>query len=129
MNRLLLAALAASGILAPVPSIAAPQDYRFELVGPPTAVNGKSIVELRLVHVPDKKPVTGAVVFETKADMGPAGMPTMTAPTKMLPEAPPGVYRVEVQPDMAGGWAITIAAKVQGESETVRGSVTVNLTK
>lgn len=105
------------------------QDYRFELVGTPTMSNGKSIVQLRIVHVQHQKPVTGAVVFEIKADMGPAGMPTMTAPVRLLPETVPGVYRLEVQPDMAGAWAITAAAKVQGEAETVRGSVTTNLAK
>lgn len=30
---------------------------------------------------------------------------------------------------MAGGWILTLAAKVQGQAETVRGSVTVKLAK
>ena len=104
-------------------------DYRFELAGKPQpGRGGKSIVPVRLVHLPDNKPVTDAVVFESKADMGPAGMPTMTAPIKAL--APQGgVYRFEVEPGMAGAWAITLAAKVQGEAETVRGSVTADLVK
>jgi YtkA-like len=129
MTRQLCAAIAALGIVAAPLVYAAPQDYRFELSGVPTAAAGKSIVQLRLVHVPDKKPVTGAVVFEVKADMGPDGMPTMAAPAKALPETTPGVYRVAVQPDMAGNYAITVAAKVQGETETVRGSVTARLKK
>ena len=129
MNKQLCAAIAALGIIAAPALHAAPRDYRFEMIGTPAAANGKSIVQLRLVHVPDKKPVTGAVVFETKADMGPDGMPTMTAPAKVLPETTPGVYRIEVQPDMAGNWAISVAAKVQGETETVRGSITAKLTK
>ena len=121
--------IAAAGIIAASTVHAAPQDYRFEMIGTPAASGGKSIVLLRLVHVPDKKPVTGAVVFESKADMGPDGMQTMTAPARVLPETTPGVYRVEVQPDMAGNYAISVAAKVQGETETVRGSVTAKLTK
>ena len=129
MNKQLRAVIAALGIIAAPVLHAAPQDYRFEMIGTPAAANGKSIVQLRLVHVPDKKPVTGAVVFETKADMGPDGMPTMTSPSKVLPETTPGVYRIEVQPDMAGNWAISVAAKVQGETETVRGSITAKLTK
>jgi hypothetical protein len=128
-KQLCAAAIAALGIVAAPLVYAAPQDYRFELSGQPMAAAGKSIVQLRLVHVPDKKPVTGAVVFEVKADMGPDGMPTMAAPAKALPETTPGVYRVEVQPDMAGNYAITVAAKVQGETETVRGSVTARLKK
>ena len=129
MNKQLCAAIAALGIIAAPALYAAPKYYRFEMIGTPAAANGKSVVQLRLVHVPDKKPVTGAVVFESKADMGPDGMPTMTAPANVLPETTPGVYRVEVQPDMAGNYAISVAAKVQGEPETVRGSVTVKLTK
>ena len=129
MNKQLRAVIAAVGIIAAAAVHAAPQDYRFEMIGTPAASGGKSIVQLRLMHVPDKKPVAGAVVFETKADMGPDGMPTMTASAKALPETTPGVYRVEVQPDMAGNWAISVAAKVQGETGTVRGSVTAKLTK
>ena len=113
MNKQLCALIAALGIIAAPALHAAPRDYRFEMIGTPAAANGKSIVQLRLVHVPDKKPVTGAVVFETRADMGPDGMPTMMAPAKVLPEITPGVYRIEVQPDMAGNHAITVAARVQ----------------
>ena len=53
----------------------------------------------------------------------------MTAPAKLLPETTPGIYRVEIQPDMAGNWGISLAAKVQSEAETVRGSVTAKLVK
>jgi len=112
------------------PARAAAQDYRFELAGKPQQeAGGKDVVPVRLVHVPDSKPVTDAVVFESKADMGPAGMPTMTAPVKPLPTTQPGVYRFEVEPGMAGAWAITLAAKMQGEAGTVRGSVTTDLAK
>jgi YtkA-like len=121
---------AGSGWVGSSPAHAAPQDYRFELAGKPQPTgNGKEIVPVRLVHVPDNKPVTDAVVFESKADMGPAGMPTMTAPVKPLPATQPGVYQFEVEPGMAGAWAITLAAKVQGETGTVRGSVTTDLAK
>ncbi len=119
----------AYGSLASKPAFAAAKDYRFELVGKPQqAPGGKSMVSVRLVHVPDGKPVTDAVLFETKADMGPMGMPTMTAPIKAAP-LQNGAYRFEVEPGMAGTWAITLAAKVQGEAETVHGSVNADLAK
>lgn len=124
------AALACGLTLAAVQAQAKSADYRFELAGKPQpAPGGKSIVPVRLVHLPDAKPVSDAVVFETKADMGPMGMPTMTAPIKAVSHAQGGVYRFEVEPGMAGAWAITLAAKVQGEAETVRGSVTADLVK
>ena len=108
---------------------AAAGDYRFELAGNPEAAGGKSIVAVRLTHVPDNKPVPGAVIIQTRADMAPDGMKEMTAPVKALPPKEPGVYLFEVEPGMAGGWMLSLAAKVQGEAETVRGSVTVKLAK
>ncbi|MBN9563508.1 MAG: FixH family protein [Alphaproteobacteria bacterium] len=108
---------------------AAAKDYHFELVGKPTASSGKETVRVRLLHVPDNKPVRGAVVFESRADMGPQGMPTMTSPIKAIPQASPDVYVFEVEPGMTGTWAITLAAKVQGEAETVRGTLNVDLVK
>ncbi len=123
-------ALALSLAFAPtVPAVAAAQDYRFELAGKPQpGRGGKSVVAIRLVHVADNKPVPDAVVFESKADMGPAGMATMTAPVKQMP-VQGGVYRFEVEPSMTGPWALNLAAKVQGETETIRGSVTAELVK
>jgi hypothetical protein len=105
------------------------QDYRFELAGKPEMSGGKDIVRVRLVHVSDGKPVPGAVIFESRADMGPAGMPTMTGPIKAMPSKEPGIYSFEIEPGMTGTWAITLAAKVQGEAETVRGAVNAELTK
>ena len=108
---------------------AAAGDYRFELAGNPEVIGGKSIVVVRLTHMPDRKPVPGAIIIQTLADMGPDGMKEMTAPMKALPPKEPGIYRFEIEPGMAGGWMLTLAAKVQGEAETVRGSVTVKLAK
>jgi YtkA-like len=110
------------------PVRAAASDYRFEVVEVKPAGTGKSNVTLRLVHTPDKKPVTDAVLFQVTADMGPDGMPTMTAPTKALaPKA--GLYSIEIEPGMAGNWALKVAAKVQGETETVRATLPVKLGK
>ena len=108
---------------------AAAGDYRFELAGNPQAAGDKSIVAVRLTHTPDNKPVAEAVIIQTRADMAPDGMKEMTAPVKALPPKEPGVYLFEIEPGMAGGWMLSLAAKVQGEAETVRGSVTVKLAK
>jgi hypothetical protein len=109
-------------------ALAAAKDYRFDAVGKPqTSAGGKSLVSVRLVHLADSKPVAGAILIQTRADMGPAGMDEMTAPVKALGEIEPGVYRFEIQPGMAGSWALKLAAKVQGEPETVRGTVSLEL--
>jgi hypothetical protein len=103
-------------------------DYRFELVGKPRLSAAKDIVQIRLVRAADGKSVPDAVIFESKADMGPAGMASMTAPVKALP-AKDGVYSFVVDPGMAGTWALHLAAKVQGEADTVRGTVNADLVK
>lgn len=110
------------------PALAKSADYRFELIGKPQLAGGKDMVQVRVIHSPDNKPILDAVIFESKADMGPAGMATMTAPVKAMP-AKDGVYSFEVDPGMAGPWALHLAAKVQGEPETVRGTVTADLVK
>jgi len=129
-NRVIAGALAFAGgvALAALPAFAATTDYKFELIGKPQLSAHKDIVQVRLVHVADGKPVPDAVIFESKADMGPEGMATMGAPVKALP-AKDGVYSFEVEPGMAGTWALHLAAKVQGETETVRGTVNAALVK
>lgn len=104
--------------------------YSFELAGPPQSGGaGKSVIAVKLVH--DGKPVTGAVIIRTRADMGPMGMAAMTAPVISMGEGPPGTYRFEVdngpvwkKPD---NWALSFGAKVQGVAQTVTGSITVKL--
>lgn len=122
------AALACGFAFAAVPAIAKSADYRFETIGKPTASGGKDVVQVRLVHLPDGKALTDAVIFEAKADMGPAGMQTMTAPVTPLP-GKDGVYGFEVEPGMTGTWALHLAAKVQAEADTVRGTVNADLVK
>ena len=124
-----VAAFAASLLVRIAAADAAAGDYRFELVGNPEVSGGKSIVAVKLTHTSDGKPVPGAVIIQTRADMGPDGMKEMTAPMKALPPKEPGIYRFEVEPGMAGSWMLSLAAKVQGETETVKGVVTVKLAK
>jgi hypothetical protein len=103
--------------------LAAPNDYRFDLVQAQPTGPGKTAVAVRLVHVPDNNPVVGAVLFETKTDMGPAGMAEMTGKVIPLPSDQPGIYRFQIETGMAGKWALNLGAKVQGEAGTVRGNL------
>lgn len=121
-------ALVCACALVTLPALAKADDYRFELVGKPRAKAGRDIVQVRLVHLSDSKPVPDAVIFESSADMGPAGMAAMTAPVKPMP-AKGGVYSFQVEPGMTGTWALHLAAKLQGEPETVRGTITADLVK
>lgn len=117
-------AVATSTLALPPAAFAAASDYRFELASARPAGPSKTEVTVRLVRIRDGSPVPGAVIFQTRADMAPAGMPTMVG-TVTAPQAgqQPGTYRFQVDTDMAGGWALTLNARVQGETETVRATV------
>jgi hypothetical protein len=105
-------------------AFAAPADYRFEVAQAKSEGSGTTDVSVRLVHVPDGKAVTDAVIFESKADMGPAGMAAMGGKVTPQPVGKDGLYHFETKTGMGGKWALHLAAKVQGETETVSGSVT-----
>ncbi len=117
------AALLTFSILAAGTAVAAPTDYRFELAQAQPAGPGKTDLTVRLVHVPDKKPVPGAVLFETKADMTPGGMADWTGKVTPLPSDQQGLYRFQVETGMAGKWQLSLGARIQGETGTVRGTV------
>jgi YtkA-like len=110
-------------------AVAAAQDYRFEAAAPPVKSGKATVVKIRLVHIPDGKPVPGAVIFQTRFDMGPDGMASMTAPAKLVRSSDANLYQVALEPQMNGNWALSLSAKVQGETETVSGSVPITIPK
>jgi predicted metal-binding membrane protein len=126
--------VAAWGVLmlttAPLTStIAAPNDYRFEVVEVQMAGPAKTTVTVRLVHVPDKKPAEGAVILEAKTDMGPNGMAEMAGKVTPLSSDQPGLYRFLIETGMAGRWQLILDAKVPGETRTVHGALTYDVAK
>ena len=120
---------AASWVTMPAQALAAAQDYRFEAAGPPAKSGKATIVKIRLVHIPDGKPVPGAVIFQTRFDMGPDGMAEMTAPAKAVRANEANLYQLQLEPSMGGNWALSLSAKVQGETETVNGTVPITIPK
>jgi hypothetical protein len=120
--RLALAAvLMAAAYLAPAWAGAA--DYAFQPVSADVKKGEGATLTVRLVHAPSGKPVQDAVVFRTRLDMGPDGMGQMTTPVTAVPGGEPGVYGFKADLPMAGRWALQLMAKVQGEPETIRGTV------
>ncbi len=53
------------------------KDYEFKLVEPTVAVGKDKIVTVQLVNKTTGKPVPDAVIFATRLDMAPEGMPEM----------------------------------------------------
>ena len=109
--------------VAPAPAFAGAGDYAFEPVKVEVKNGPGSELAVRLVHKPTGKPVKDAIVFRTRLDMSPDAMEAMTAKHEALPSSEAGVYRFRAHLTMEGGWAFKLMAKVQGEPETVTGTV------
>lgn len=99
--------------------------YVFSAVADEIPMTGEAVIDVRVVHEPTGKPVENAVIFETRFDMAPDSMGEMTAPVRAQGSPAPGVYRFAVKPTMGGRWELKLGAKIQGEADTVRGSVVV----
>lgn len=106
-------------------ALAAPADYALEAATERVDAGDGAILAVRLVNEKTGKPVENAVIFQTRLDMAPDGMGGMTSPVTALGQSQPGVYRFQAGLTMAGRWALSLAAKVPGEQETVRGTVVV----
>lgn len=94
------------------------KDYRFELVQQEAKV-GEAVLSVRLLDKRSGKPVPDAVFFAKRIDMAPDSMDEMTSKIEQLPTTEPGVYRFKAKLTMAGGWRLSLGAKVQGETGTV----------
>jgi YtkA-like len=112
-----LAAVLASDVYA------AADDYAFEAVQPEVEKGDDVTVAVRLVERATRSPVSDAVIVATRIDMAPDDMAAMDAPLTPLPSNEPGIYAFKTNLIMAGRWRLSIAAKVQGEPETVKGEV------
>jgi hypothetical protein len=114
------AALAAVLSLAAFSAVLADiKNYEFQLVHTNVKQGDGAIIAARLVDGRSGKTVSNAVIFATRIDMTPDGMPTMTAPIEVLPSTEPGVYRFKTNLTMEGGWQLSLAAKIQGENGTL----------
>lgn len=104
-------------------SFAGAQDYEFQAVNTDIKQGRGSTVSVRLIDKRTGKAVPDAVIFTTRMDMAPDGMEMMTTTVEPSPYTEPGVYAFTTNLSMEGGWRFQVAAKVQGEPETVKGEV------
>lgn len=122
-RTILIAAAFAAALGLPGLGHAGADDYVFEPVHPEVNKGDGVTVAVRLIEKATKKPVPDAVIIATRIDMAPDDMASMNAPLSPLPSDEPGVYSFKTDLVMAGRWRLSIAAKVQGEPETVMGEV------
>ena len=126
---LIAAAIAATVSMVSGAALAGGADYAFDSVSPEIKKGDDVVVALRLTHKPSGKPVPDAVIVRTRVDMGPDGMADMVSPVVLVPSEQPGVYALKTDLPMAGRYLVSIAAKVQGEPETVVGKVIIKAVK
>ena len=127
MTRKFLSAAAAIAVVVSLagPIFAGANDYVFEPVKAEIKKGDDVVVSVRLKHKATGKPVTDAVIVQTRIDMGPDGMGEMASPLTPVPSTEPGVYSFKTDLSMQGRWLLSISAKVPGEPEPVAGKVTI----
>ena len=114
------AAVFTLALLAATPlAMADAADFEFRLLEPSVQQGDDVSVAVRLIDRRSGNPVADAVIFATRMDMAPDGMESMTAPIEAVPSTVPGIYSFKTNLVMEGGWRFSIAAKIQGEVETV----------
>jgi YtkA-like len=126
---LVAGALFAAVLSVASPALAGAADYVFEPVKADIKNGDAVTLAVRLLHKPSGKPVSNAVIIQSRIDMTPDGMAEMTSPLTPLPSPEPGVYAFKSALTMQGRWLLSIAAKVQGEPETVIGKITFRATR
>ena len=94
------------------------QDYEFQLVNARPKV-GEAGIAVQLINKKTGKATSDAVIIAKRIDMQPDGMAGMTAPIEQVTSTEPGVYLFKTSLVMEGGWRLSLAAKVQGETGTV----------
>jgi hypothetical protein len=110
-------------------AFAGANDYVFEPVKAEVKKGDDVVVSVRLKHKATGKPVTDAVIVQTRIDMSPDAMGEMASPLTPVPSNEPGVYSFKTDLSMQGRWLLSIAVKVQGEPDTVVGKITFRATR
>jgi hypothetical protein len=101
------------------------KDYEFQLLDQAVKAGPDRIITVRLINKATGKPVPDAVIFATRLDMAPDGMQEMATKVTPMPGAEPGTYRFKATLSMAGGWQLSLGAKVQGETGTVENKLVI----
>jgi len=128
--RALRAAAVGIAMAGPVASAHADiRNYEFQLVDQAVKSGPDRIITVRLTNKTTGKPVPDAVIFAVRLDMTPDGMQEMATKVTPVPGSEPGTYRFKATLSMAGGWQLSLGAKVQGETGTVENKLVITAQK
>ena len=105
------------------------KDYEFKLVEATITAGKDKIVTVQLVNKKTGKLVPDAVIFASRLDMAPEGMPEMATKIAREPGGEPGSYRFKAAFGMEGKWLLSLGAKVQGEIGTVESKLVITAQK
>jgi len=105
------------------------RDYKFELVDQSVKVGPDKVITVRLMNGKTGMAVPDAVIFATRLDMAPDGMPEMATKIVREPGGEPGSYRFKAAFGMEGRWQLSLGAKVQGETGTVESKLVITAQK
>ena len=105
------------------------KDYEFRLAEPIVSVGKDKIVLVQLVNKKTGKLVPDAVIFASRLDMAPEGMPEMATKIAREPGGEPGSYRFKAAFGMEGRWLLSLGAKLQGETGTVESKLVITAQK
>lgn len=123
LKKFALALALTAGLSAP--AFAGAKDYVFSPVDDHVPASKAGTIKVRLIHVPTQKPVTNAIIIQPRLEMPMAGMAPMATKVKAGPADANGDYVLTADLSMAGPWTLTLSAKVQGEAETITGSMPI----
>jgi len=110
-------------------ALAGANDYAFEPVQAEIKKGDDVTVAVRLINKATKKLVPDAIIIQSRIDMAPDRMAEMASPLTPLPSPEPGVYAFKTDLTMQGRWLLSLAAKIQGEPETVIGKIIFRATR
>jgi len=102
-------------------ALATADDYEFQAISSAFKAGKGREISLKLIHKRTKKAVAGAVLTRTALDMSPENMPDTKGKVALDTSKDPSIYRLKADFSLSGVWALKLAAKVPGESQTVQG--------
>ena len=105
------------------------KDYEFQLVDQTIKAGPDKVITVRLINKTTGKPVSDAVIFATRLDMAPDGMQEMVTKVTPMPGIESGTYRFKATLSMAGSWQLSLGAKVQGETGTIKNKIVIRAEK
>jgi len=117
-------ALGLTVLMAATPAAAAPWDYTFEVVQPPTLVEGRTVAIIRVVHVATGRTVAGVEVSVRRSTRAPykSAVPFVDQSYRLRSDGA-GAFHYLVQGRLDRVKTLWLTARVPGEFWVVQGEV------